>query len=103
MQYVQRNCTGPSLHIAKSSWKRRYIKEYWLSFSQGFIFFGFVIIDTKNLSYFYHIHDGSGGYVGLFIGYTISQAPSLLLSFITWIRTVPKSLKQMLSNNGNGY
>ena len=49
------------------------------------------------------IHDGSGGYVGLFIGYTISQAPSLLLSFITWIRTVPKSLKQMLSNNGNGY
>lgn len=47
--------------------------------------------------------DGLGGYVGLFIGYTISQAPSLLLSFITWIRTVPKSLKKMFDKNGNGY
>ena len=50
--------------------------------------FGFVIIDTKNLSYFYHIHDGSGGYVGLFIGYSILQAPSYLLNLAAWIIAV---------------
>ena len=54
-----------------------------------------------NSCHFHHLHNGVGGYVGLFIGYTISQAPSLLLSFIGWIRNVPKSLKRMLNENEN--
>ena len=61
----------------------------------------FSLLIYSNLFYFHHLQNGVGGYVGLFIGYTVSQAPSLLLSFIGWIRKVPKSLKRLLNENEN--
>ena len=37
----------------------------------------------------------SGGYVGLFVGYTISQAPILLINFIAGLKTLLDKLKLM--------
>ena len=48
----------------------------------------FLNIATINLSYFYHLYDILGGYVGSFIGYSILQAPSLLLNLVAWIIAV---------------
>lgn len=35
-----------------------------------------------------------GGYVGLFIGYTVAQLPSHLMSFIDWQRKMFQKLKK---------
>ena len=37
----------------------------------------------------------SGGYVGLFVGYTISQAPFLLFDIMASIKTLLAKFKQM--------
>ena len=40
-----------------------------------------------------HLNIILGGYVGLFIGYTIAQAPTLLLNLVTWIDTVKNRMR----------
>ena len=50
-----------------------------ISFSSG---------KRTNLSYFYQLYDILVGYVGLFIGYSIPQAPSYLLNLAAWIIAV---------------
>ena len=40
-----------------------------------------------------HLNIILGGYVGLFIGYTVAQVPSFLFDFATWIKSVLNTLK----------
>ena len=40
-----------------------------------------------------------GGYVGLFIGYTVAQLPTHLMSFIDWQRKMFQKLKKSVKPN----
>ena len=53
----------------------------------------FLNIDTINLYYFYHLYDILGGYVGVFIGYSIAQGPSYLLNLVAWIIAVKNTTR----------